>query len=167
MESPPIFRSLRADETDLLREALLRTVRWRELEPTVTLEDLLRFEPKLGRYVDGFGRAGDLALVAEWRGSVMGIGWYRLYAEGVGGLGFVDERTPELGLAVWPEHRGKGIGTSLLDGLIENATKDGYPALSLCVSDVNLVAQKLYRSRGFSEVVHESAKIVMIRRLGD
>jgi GNAT superfamily N-acetyltransferase len=56
---------------------------------------------------------------------------------------------PELGIAVLPEHRGRGIGTKLLMAAIES-TVNIYPGISLSVRSENPVIS-LYRV-GFVEV---------------
>ena len=48
-------------------------------------------------------------------------------------VGFVDETTPELAIAVVPSRRGRGIGETLLEALVERARAEGHRALSLSV----------------------------------
>jgi RimJ/RimL family protein N-acetyltransferase len=67
------------------------------------------------------------------------------------GYGFVDESTPELGIAVSPEVRGRGIGRALLASLIEHARAAQLPALSLSVESDN-PALRLYERLGFEKV---------------
>ncbi len=62
------------------------------------------------------------------------------------GFGYVDERTPELAIAVVPSKRGRGIGDALLRWLLETAGDDGYAALSLCVDSANAGAISSTRS---------------------
>ena len=49
-------------------------------------------------------------------------------------------------LAVYPEHRGKGIGSRLLEQ-VEDLNKDA--TMSLIVSDANLGAMRLYERLGY------------------
>ena len=84
----------------------------------------------LSRYVDGWGRKGDTALIAIDEGHRLGAGRYRLFRAGAPGYGFIDEQTPELTIAVVPGRRGEGIGQELLHALVERAQADGYPARS-------------------------------------
>jgi len=94
-----------------------------------------RFETEipLSRYVDGWGRRGDTALIAIDGGHRGGAAWYRLFREAQPGWGFVDEQTPELTVAVVPGRRGQGIGQELLRGLIDRASAEGFSALSAAV----------------------------------
>ena len=59
----------------------------------------------------------------------------------------------ELGnIAVAPEWRGRGVGTRLLEAVIERVAERGVRELYLEVRVSNEVAQRLYRKYGFREV---------------
>ncbi len=109
----------------------------------------------LSRYVDGWGRPGDTALIAIEGGHRLGAAWYRLFRAAAPGFGFVDEGTPELTVAVVPGRRGEGIGQALLRGLIERAQADGYSALSASVqkdhSEVGIFEESGFERLGESE----------------
>ena len=65
----------------------------------------------------------------------------------------VDERTAEVErMYVRPTSRRKGIGRSLLEGLVEGARGSGYERLVLDSPRCMHVAHTLYRSAGFVEV---------------
>ena len=53
---------------------------------------------------------------------------------------------------VRPEFHGRGIGRSLLDALILEARKIGYPTLRLDSTRFMKIAHALYRSAGFHEI---------------
>ncbi len=55
-------------------------------------------------------------------------------------------------IAVHPEYRGNGIGSRLLESLIEKATGTGIARMTLEVRKSNLAAQGLYRKYGFETV---------------
>jgi GNAT superfamily N-acetyltransferase len=77
-------------------------------------------DPTIARYVEGWGtRSGDSGLIALVDGAAAGAAWLRCFPASAPGYGFVDERTPELSIAVMPEHRGKGIGSRLLERLLQ------------------------------------------------
>jgi GNAT superfamily N-acetyltransferase len=112
-----------------------------------------RFETDipLSRYVDGWGRPGDTALIAIEGGHRVGAGWYRLFRASAPGYGFLDEQTPELTVAVVPGRRGEGIGQELVRRLVERARSDGYPGLSASVQrDHPELA--LFEGEGFERV---------------
>ncbi len=90
-----------------------------------------------------------MGVVAE-DGPPVGAAWLRLLPEQDPGYGFIDAQTPELSVGVVPRHRGRGVGSLLLEALIEAAGKR-YPALSLSVEPDN-PARRLYERHGFQVV---------------
>ncbi len=101
-------------------------------------------DPAIARYVEGWGmRSGDLGLIALIDGAPVGAAWLRYFAASDPGYGFVDERTPELSVAVLPAHRGKGIGSRLLERLLQ-----GLYSTSLSCDPAN-PARRLYVRLGF------------------
>jgi GNAT superfamily N-acetyltransferase len=117
----------------------------------------------LSRYVDGWGRPGDTALIAIEGGHRVGAAWYRLFRPSAPGYGFVDAATPELTVAVVPGRRGEGIGQELVRGLVARARAAGYPGVSTSVQkDHPEVA--FYEQEGF-EAVSESEHTVTLRHL--
>ena len=107
-------------------------------------------EPGLAHYVEGWGRAGDLGFYAMQAEQPVGAAWLRLWSEGDRGYGWVDDRTPELTLAVLPGLRGQGIGSRLLEHLLA-AARSRYAAASLSVTAAN-PALRLYQRAGFRRV---------------
>jgi ribosomal protein S18 acetylase RimI-like enzyme len=119
----------------------------------------------LERYVGGWGRPGDNALVAIDEFQPVGAAWYRLFEADEPGYGFVDDRTPELTIAIVPSRRGKGLGEQLLSSLLEQARKGGYARISLSVEPDN-PAIRLYEQHGFAEVGERAGASVMLAELG-
>ncbi len=56
------------------------------------------------------------------------------------------------GVAVFPRHRGRGIGTRLMASVDERAHSLGRPRVSLICFEGNTEAMRLYRRLGFEEV---------------
>lgn len=108
--------------------------------------------PTLVAYVHGFGeRPGDCGVVADdQNGRLVGAAWCRLWSDRHRGYCFIDDATPEMALAVDPDHRGQGIGTQLVQHLLETLAED-YPAVCLGVR-TNNPAWQLYQRMGFYEV---------------
>jgi ribosomal protein S18 acetylase RimI-like enzyme len=126
--------------------------------------DAAKNSPILSRYVKGWGREGDMGVMAIAPQTEQRIGavWVRLWPEGDRGFGFVQPEIPELAIAVLPEHQGRGVGTQLLKALISVAA-EVYPAISLSVR-ANNPAVRLYERLGFrsiagSEVVNRTGGI--------
>jgi len=115
-------------------------------------------EPIVARYLSGWGRRGDRALIAECCDRRVGAAWYRLFPRSDPGFGFVDEMTPELSIAVVGAARRHGVGRSLLERLLECGRDDGVPALSLSVARANTAARRLYERCGFEVVGVDQAE---------
>ena len=111
-------------------------------------------DPKIARYLEGWGRLGDTAVVAldPVAGHRIGAAWYRLMPPNDPGYGFVDASMPEIALAVVPERRGVGVGEALLRGLLDAARTQGFDALTLSVRRDNTAAVKLYERNGFAKL---------------
>ena len=72
--------------------------------------------------------------------------------------------TPDQGqIGVVPSRRGKGIGSGLLDALLDRARKDGFGGISLSVEKTN-PAVHLYESRGFRQVAGDG-DVLMVAEL--
>jgi GNAT superfamily N-acetyltransferase len=121
-------------------------------------------EIPLARYVENWGRAGDVALIATETGHRVGAAWFRLFKEGAPGYGFVDERTPELTIAVVPSRRRHGVGAELMAGLLERAAAEGHPGISLSVEQ-HSPAVAFYERHGFERVREDPNAVVMRRPL--
>ena len=118
----------------------------------------------LTRYVDNWGRSGDVAIVAHETGNRVGAAWLRLFKESEPGYGFVDEQTPELSIAVVPSRRRHGLGQELMDELVNAARAAGYAAASLSV-EADSPAVAFYERNGFEQVRESDGGVVMLKRL--
>ena len=143
-----------------LRDMLRHAYYWRANAPDAPMEDSVQ------RYVNGWGRRGDAAVIAVERTGSVGAAWYRLFPADEPGYGFVDEETPELSIAVVPGRRGRGYGDELLSALLERARKDGFTRLSLSVARDN-PARKLYERHGFREVSEDGDSLTMVAELDE
>ena len=116
------------------------------------------------KYVDGFGRHGDAGVIAADAGQGVGAAWYRLLPAEDPGYGFVAADIPEVTLAVASQARGRGIGTALMQRLLDRALADRIKALSLSVEPDN-PAMRLYLALGFERVGGSGGSITMLRTL--
>ena len=142
---------------------LYEAATWRGGADVPAFADVVE-EPATARYIEEWGRDGDVAVIAEVAGRPVGAAWYRLFSREGPGHGFVDEAVPELSIAVAPEARGQGIGTALLRALVEQAGRDGFAALSLSVEEDNAAA-RLYAREGFERVGTSGGAATMVCRL--
>jgi GNAT superfamily N-acetyltransferase len=107
--------------------------------------------PHVRRYLDGWGRVGDAAVIAVAAdGQRLGAAWYRLFPSEDPGWGFIATDVPELSIGVTATVRGRGVGSALLDALLKLAQEQGYRALSLSVDRQN-PARRLYERKGFRD----------------
>lgn len=120
-------------------------------------------QPELARYIQNFGQAEDLCLVAEFEKQVIGAVWTRIFPKNAKGFGFVDEYTPELSMSVTVEYRNKGIGTQLLTAMLQKL-KIRYEQVSLSVDKQNF-ACKLYKKFGFNIVKEDEKSMIMVKKL--
>ena len=110
----------------------------------------VRQQPALARYASGWGRVGDLGCIAEQDTVPIGMAWLRLWQGEDKGFGYIDNRIPELAIAVLPDYRGQGIGSRLLRQILAMA-QNRFPAASLSVLADNPVV-RLYELSGFIKV---------------
>jgi ribosomal protein S18 acetylase RimI-like enzyme len=144
-----------AQDVRFLRDMLHHAYYWKERAPDAG-------PGPVALYVKAWGRPGDTAVIAIDGGFPVGAAWYRLFGAERPGYGFVDERTPELAIAVVPSARGKGVGSALLAALLARASEGGYPSISLSVDRNNAGAIELYQRHGFSQVAEDADSLTML-----
>ena len=150
-----IRRGSHAD-VPFMRSMLAHAYHWRV--------NALDAEVPLTRYVDNWGRPGDVALVATETGHRVGAAWFRVFRAAEPGYGFVDEETPELTISVVPSRRKHGVGKELIDALLAKASEEGHKAVSLSVEQ-DSPAVKFYERNGFEHVGVVAGGLVMKRTL--
>ena len=143
-----MIRQAGPQDVRFLRDMLKHAYHWR-----------LNADPDLpvARYVNNWGRPGDAGIIA-WENGPIGAAWYRIFKEREPGFGFVDERTPELTIAVVPSRRGSGLGGQLLEALLERARRDGHATISLS-AEQGLTG--LYERYGFRPVEEKDGTVTM------
>lgn len=138
-----MIRLIREEERMLLTEFIYEAIFQKDpgnLIPRTIIQD-----PSIWIYVDRFGETDhDHCLVAEVDDMIVGAVWARC----IHGFGHVDNDTPELAMAVYPQYRGIGIGTQLLEAMICFLKEKRYPQVSLSVDKENY-ATKMYLRAGF------------------
>lgn len=145
-----------AADVPFMRSMLAHAYAWRV--------NALDAEIPLTRYVDNWGRPGDVALVATETGHRIGAAWFRVFRAGEPGYGFVDEATPELTISVVPSRRQHGVGQKLLDALLAKARAEGHTSVSLSVEQ-DSPAVNFYERNGFERAGEAAGGLVMKRAL--
>jgi ribosomal protein S18 acetylase RimI-like enzyme len=126
---------------------------WRPGAPSPPPDEVLA-RPELARYFEGWGRPGDLGVIA---GSDVGAAWVRLFTKDDHGYGFVAPHVPELAIGVTKGARGRGVGTALLEALL---SRIGPVSLSV---ETDNPAVRLYERFGFVRIGYVGTSWTMQR----
>ncbi len=151
-----IFREIRPDEYDLLKVFLYEAIYVPEGEtpPDHSIIEL----PELALYYKDFGKGdGDYCVVADDEGLVVGAAWTRIMDD----YGHIDDETPSLAMSVLKDHRGQGIGTSLLQELITLLSEKSCKRISLSVQKANY-AVRMYDRAGFRTIRENDDDYIMV-----
>jgi GNAT superfamily N-acetyltransferase len=148
-----MLRPVNKHDVRFLRDMLRHAYYWRLSEAA---------ERPVYRYVRNWGRPSDAGVLALEGPHAYGAAWYRLFTADEPGFGFVDEKTPELTIAVVPSRRGKGAGRELLEALLQQARADGFEAISLS-TDREQVGW--YEGFGFETVAETPHAVTMVAKL--
>ncbi len=153
------IRPIREDEvmlmTEFLYEAIFQPDTQSPLPRTVIQE------PSIWVYINGFGnKKDDFCLVAKADGRIVGAVWVRC----IQAFGYLDAKTPELAMSVYPQYRKKGIGTRLLQAMIAALKEKGYEKVSLSVQKGNYAAA-MYQNAGFTIADENEQDYIMICKL--
>jgi ribosomal protein S18 acetylase RimI-like enzyme len=118
--------------------------------------------PELKKYISNWCDDTDIGLMAiDVRNEKkVGAVWLKLINGNNKGWGYISDTIPELSIAVLPEYRRMGIGTKLLERIIED-NRHKYPQISLSVDPRN-EAMKLYKRFGFREFGVSGTSITML-----
>ena len=144
------IRSLEPRDQPLLWE-LLHVALWDPPPAPLRPRSVLDL-PEVRIYAEDWGRPGDVGVVGEIDPGPTAAGacWMRLIKGGIG-LGYVDDDTPQLGIAVFPQYQHRGYGEQLMKAALLAAAAHGYRQVSLTVHPEN-PAIKLYERCGFRKV---------------
>lgn len=112
------------------------------LRPLSVLEN-----PGVRMYAEGWGKTTDVGVVAVVDGQDAGACWMRLISDGHG-LGYVDDTTPQLGIALEPRYQRRGFGKPLMQAALTAAWEHGFRQVSLTVHPEN-PAISMYEACGF------------------
>lgn len=116
---------------------------------------------KLQVYVKDFGKKpDDRCLVAEVDGNAVGAVWVRIMND----YGHVDDDTPSFAISLYKEYRGRGIGTALMEKMLELLRESGYGKASLAVQKENY-AVRMYKKVGFEIIDENDEEYIMVCKL--
>lgn len=150
-----IFRKAKPEEYGLLEDFLYEAIFIPEGVEPPPREIIKR--PELQVYIENFGiRSSDICMFAEKEGKVMGAAWVRIMKD----YGSISPHVPSLAISLYPEYRGKGIGTALMRALLNEVRRQGYGLVSLSVQKANY-AYTMYRKLGFETVRKTADEYIM------
>ena len=119
--------------------------------------------PAVRIYAEEWGRRGDVGLVAQVDGQDAGACWMRLVPDRLG-LAYVDDETPQLGIALEPPFQQRGHGEPLMRAALDGARDHGFAQVALTVHPQN-PARRLYERCGFRTIGYRNTFHHMVVQL--
>ncbi len=141
----PTFRPLTEEDQEQLWN-WLQVALWVPPPAGLVPREVL-YNPHISIYAEDWGQPTDVGVVAQVDGVDAGACWMRLFPDGIG-LGYLDDATPQLGIALQPEFQHKGYGGPLMLAALDAAREAGYRQVSLTVHPEN-PAVRVYERCGF------------------
>lgn len=121
--------------------------------------------PQVSVYWDKWGvEKDDYCLLAIVDNKIAGAVWIRTFFGEIKGCGYIDEQTPEIAVALFKEYRNQGIGTQLMQQMIEYMQAKSFMQVSLSITKGN-PAIRLYKRLGFEVVGENKEDYIMLLRL--
>lgn len=153
------IREMRTDEYPLLDDFLYQAIY--QPDTTDLAPKSIINKPELQVYIKDFGKQkDDYCFCAEVDNKVVGAVWVR----NINGYGSVDNVTVEFAISVFDKYQKMGIGTTLMNKMLEHLKELHYPKASLAVQKVNY-AVRMYQKVGFEIACENEQEYIMIHRL--
>lgn len=153
------IREMRNTEYMLLADFLYEAIFQRDNTDLVPKSIIER--PELQVYIQNFGdKKDDYCLCAEVEDNIIGAVWVR----NIQGYGNIDSVTPEFAISLYKKYRGHGIGTEMMQKMLDYLKHSGYSKTSLAVQKDNY-AVKMYLNVGFQIVNENEEEYIMVHYL--
>lgn len=94
--------------------------------------------------------------MAVYETYLVGAVWTRC----INAFGHLKDQIPEIAISVYPQYRGKGIGTKLMQEMLCLLRANGYSKVSLAVQKENY-AIRMYEKVGFKVVCEKDEEYLM------
>ncbi len=153
------IRKINQSELHLLEDFLYEAIFQRDGDNLLPRD--ITSNPEVRVYIEKFGKADDLCLVAEINETIVGAVWTRILSGEVKGYGNIDKNTPEFAISVLKQYRNRGIGTELMQRMLILLKESGYKQTSLAVQKDNY-AVKMYKDLGFDIVKESDEEYIMV-----
>ena len=149
------IRALKKDEKDILKDFTYEAIYIPEGAdpPARSIVEL----PELRVYYQDFGSGSADYSICEDEGKIVGAVWTRIMDD----YGHVEEGVPSFAIAVLEGYRGKGIGTSLMEKMLELLKEKGHDRASLSVQNENY-AVRMYEKTGFRIIGENEKEYLML-----
>lgn len=153
------IREMRIDEYPLLDDFLYQAI-YQPDKTNLAPKSIIN-NSELQVYIKGFGtQKDDHCFCAEVDNKVVGAVWVR----NINGYGSIDDVTVEFAISVFDEYQKMGIGTALMNRMLEHLKELNYPKASLAVQKGNY-AVRMYQKVGFEIACENEQEYIMIHRL--
>jgi len=153
------------EDLPFLEKMLYEAIFWNPLTKRMPIDEIL-IVPDISKILHQWkNRDGDFSLIAiNSKDRPIGCVWYRFWTINNQSFGYIDDETPEIGIAVVKNYRSKGLGTNLMNAIIDHARNIGINKLSLSVEPNNF-ALNLYQNLGFIKVAESGTSWTMVKYL--
>ena len=156
-----LIREMHPKEYPLLEDFLYQAI-YQPDKTNLAPRSIIK-KPELQVYIKDFGtKKDDYCFCAEVDGKIVGAVWVR----NINGYGSVDNNTVEFAISVFDEYQKMGIGTALMNKMLEHLNKLNYSKASLAVQKENY-AVRMYQKVGFEIVDENEQEYIMIQNLGN
>ena len=154
-----VIRTIRPEELPLLDDFLYKAIFIPEgvaapPKSIIEQEDLQVYIRDFGQQLD------DYCLVADVDGKIVGAVWVRVMHD----YGHIVDKIPSLAISLYKDYRNQGIGTQLLQRMLDMLREKGYSQVSLSVQKANY-ALRMYRKAGFEVIADRGDEVLMVCRL--
>ncbi len=154
------IRPLRTSNVDFLKEMVFQSL---YTEGELFDREILN-NRDIARYYVDWDSKKEIGFIARFEEKDIGAIWSRQFPFYDQGYGYVDDHIPEMGIAVFPEYRGRGLGQQLMDQLFNRLRHLGVRGVSLSVHTNNM-AKRAYIRNGFRTVRRDGNSLVMLKEL--
>lgn len=160
-----LLREARPADTLFLERMHYEAVFWRVDVNKPSFEEGIAYPEVRNAMADWGERVGDTAVVATFGSTPVGAACYRFWTDDNFIRGYIDPTSPVLVIGVKSDYRRRGIGTKMIEWLVDRASKQAIHKISLSVSKDNH-ALNLYSQQGFLEYAIVGDTLLMVRNIG-